>query len=80
MSKWLEFIRAEDKPKTKVYTVWSKCGDCKLGTIGWYPPWRHYCFFPDDDIVAVYSDRCLLEISEFVTKLNDDHKTKKKQK
>jgi len=69
MSKWLEFIEKESKPKTKVYSVYSKCGDCELGEIKWYPAWRHYCFFPEFE--TVHSDRCLREISEFITKLND---------
>ena len=33
-------------------------------------------FFPTLEFETVHSDRCLLEISEFITKLNDDHKNK----
>lgn len=33
------------KPKTDIYTIFSKCSDCELGEIRWHPSWRHYCFF-----------------------------------
>ena len=72
-----EFIFIEltgKKPKTDIYTVFSKCSDCDLGEIRWYPSWRHYCFFPSYDISTVYSDRCLLAISQTITKLNQEHK------
>ena len=69
---WIEFILQEEKPKTKVYGVWSKCSECFIGTIKWHPQWRHYCFFPDEE--TIYSDRCLLNISKFVSKLNEEHK------
>ena len=74
--KWLEFVLTEEKPKTKVYSVISKCDSTGLGEIKWYPPWRHYGFFPTLKFQAVHSDRCLLSISEFVTKLNTEHKNK----
>ena len=79
MCKYLEFVEMESKPKTKVYSVESKCGDCTLGEIKWYPSWRHYCFFPTTEFQTVHSDRCLQEISEFVTKLNEEHKEKSKE-
>ncbi len=69
-----EFIKIffiEQKPKTKRYSVWSKCSDCKLGEIRWYPPWRHYCFIIKD---LVFSDRCQLNLGEFTRKLNEEHK------
>lgn len=74
--KWLEFKeKVLLKPsKTKKYMVLSKCTNFILGEIKWYPPWRHYCFFPDSEFTTVYSDRCLLSISEFITKLNTEHK------
>ena len=77
MSKWLEFVETERKPKTKVFDVVSKCDCTVLGEIKWYPSWRHYCFFPAIDIETVHSDRCLLEISQFITKLNEEHKKSK---
>jgi len=78
MSKWIKFIELEPKPKTKVFGVMSKCSNWELGRIKWYPQWRHYCFFVCGSIsyldTHIFSDRCLLEISEFITKLNKEHK------
>ncbi|MFA5790738.1 MAG: hypothetical protein WC976_06730 [Caldisericia bacterium] len=74
--KWLNFILKEEKPKTKVYSVISKCDGSKLGEIKWYPQWRHYCFFPAIKVETVHSDRCLLSIFEFISKLNMEHKKK----
>jgi hypothetical protein len=79
--EWLEFREKENKPKakTKIFQVWSKCSEDLLGIIKWYPQWRHYCYFPCKNIYEeeyVYSDRCLVEISKFITKLNTEHKNK----
>lgn len=81
MKEWLEFREIKNKPKakTKIFKVWSKCSNCSLGIIKWYPQWRHYCYFPNDDgydFEYVYSDRCLVEISKFITTLNTNHKNK----
>ena len=76
-TEWLIFKLKEEKAKTNVYSVISKCSDDELGIIEWYPAWRHYCFFPNDNPYYsswVFSDRCLLNISEFITKLNEEHK------
>ncbi len=76
MSEWLEFREKKSKPKTKVFSVWSKHSDSELGEIKWYPNWRHYCFFPTTK-TTVHSDRCLFEISQFISKLNEEHKRKR---
>ena len=70
--KWLEFAECEPNKKTRVINVWSKCSQCDIGTIKWHPHWRHYCFFPDGDIIL--SDRCLQTIAGFITNLNLAHK------
>lgn len=72
--KWLIFKETERKPKTKVYSVISKCSDSELGKIKWHPSWRHYCFFPTIEFETVHSDRCLLTISKFISDLNQKHK------
>ena len=73
--EWLIFKEGKPKPKTRVIEVWSKCSNCKLGEIKWYPQWRHYCFFIGD---KVYSDRCLIDMGEFILHLNEEHKGGKK--
>ena len=74
MKEWLEFRETLQLPnrKTKRFNVWSKCSESVIGSIKWYPQWRHYCFFPEE--YTVYSDRCLIEISKFIAKLNTNHK------
>jgi hypothetical protein len=72
--EWLYFELMEEKPKTKVFEVVSKCSNTRLGVIKWYPSWRHYCFFPTIVEETVYSDRCLLSISQFIAELNTKHK------
>jgi hypothetical protein len=76
---WLDFVMVEQLPKTKIYLVVSKCSGDALGKVRWYPPWRHYCFFPTLSFETVHSDRCLLSISKFVTNLNNEHKKKREE-
>ena len=71
---FLIFVLKEEKPKTSVYSVISKSSNCELGEVKWHPGWRHYCFFPTTEYETVYSDRCLKEISNFITGLNGLHR------
>jgi len=77
--EWLLFVVQERKPKTVVYAVVSKCSMAILGHVKWFPAWRHYCFFPVTGVETVHSDRCLLAISQFITKLNTEHNTKRRE-
>lgn len=75
MSEFLEFQEWEGFSKihvTRKFSVISKCSKECLGKVMWYQSWRHYCFFPLG--CSVYSDRCLVEISEFVKRLNEEHR------
>ena len=72
--KWLYFELIENKPKTKIFSVMSKCSEIRLGLVKWHPQWRHYCFFPTIEEETIHSDRCLISISEFITELNVQHK------
>ena len=76
--EWLSFEICGKKPKTNVWFVLSKSSNIILGKVKWHPAWRHYCFFPDIEEECVYSDRCLLSISEFLTDINKLHKEMKK--
>lgn len=80
MSEWLDFKLIAHKTKTVVYLVISKESRFILGEIKWHPAWRHYCFFPTIETQTVHSDRCLLAISQFITKLNADHKISRVEK
>ena len=72
-TKWLKFIEKEPKPKTRVFSVWSKISYCEIGIVHWNPPWRHYSFQPTIKFLTEHSDRCLFSLSRFVKKLNEEH-------
>lgn len=64
--KYITMIKSEDKPKTSVFEVYTKHKDI-LGEIKWFPQWRQYCFFPEDD--CVFSKGCMADINQFIEKL-----------
>lgn len=66
MSRYIEFIHIEDKPKTSVWSCRNiKSGD-ELGQILWYAPWRQYCYVPVTQ--GVYNKDCLESIVDFIEK------------
>lgn len=67
MSKYLEFSLIERKPKTKVIGVWSKKSANRLGVIKWFPGWRQYAFFPENE--TVFNVECLNDIQVHITEL-----------
>jgi len=60
MSKYLEFLLLEKKPKTKVVVVYSKKSGDRLGIIKWYGAWRQYAFFPETG--TIFNVECLNDI------------------
>lgn len=62
----------EKKPKTNIYSVVNISGDYSLGKIKWYPAWRQYCFFPEEQ--TIWNKDCLQEIKIFIQKLMNDRK------
>jgi len=63
MSKWIDFRVIEEKPKTKVWGVFTKQGDM-IGTVSWYPPWRQYCFEPESG--TVWAASYLRDVEAFI--------------
>ena len=76
--KYIGFRIKQVKPKTLVHEVFSKDNDETIGVVKWYPPWRHYCFFPCAD--TVFSDRCMLRIGEFVKSANEAHEEARRKR
>jgi len=71
-SKYLLFKLIEEKRKTKVWVVEeTKYGNI-LGTIQWYSPWRQYVF--ETFIDTIFSWDCLKAVSEFLKKVNLEHR------
>ncbi len=48
-----------------------------LGKVSWLSRWRQYCFSPNSE--TVFNSTCLVDISHFLTQLNDGHKTKSRK-
>lgn len=72
MSKWITFEVIEEKPKTKVWGVFTKDGGVELGTIKWFPQWRKYSFFPAEQ--TVFETQCLNDIAQFLFTATENHK------
>jgi len=73
--KYVEFELVDRKAKTNVYSVTSKSDGEFLGRIYWYGSWRQYVF----DCSVVWSHGCLQQICDFLEKLMDKRKKKKRQ-
>ena len=71
--KYIKMIKIEDKPKTSVFAVESKHED-QLGIIKWFPHWRQYCFFPEDE--CVFSKGCMDDVNHFMGELMELRKKK----
>jgi hypothetical protein len=73
--KYLSFVELEPKAKTKVFEVRNKSGRW-LGNVGWYVPWRKYCFIASYDRI-VFDAGCLADIQDFINRLMLERKEKK---
>ncbi len=47
-----------------------------LGIIKWYPDWRQYCFFTNDEVL-ILSAGCTNQVQVFLQKMNKEQKDKK---
>ncbi len=72
MSKYLEFYKGTNKPKTQLFLVRSKKHNINLGFIKWYSRWRCYAFFPEEE--TIFNSECLNDIKEFIDKLMEKRK------
>ena len=66
-SRYLEFYKVANLPKTDVWDILSKEHGFKLGTIKWFGRWRQYCFFPCSE--TVFNVECLSDIQDFIKQL-----------
>ena len=58
----LAFTQIANTGKTLKWNVFK--GTVCLGMVGWYAPWRRYCFYPGSQLV--FDRSCLMEIVEFI--------------
>lgn len=70
VSDWIKFTEVDlrDGRKTKVWAVMTVDGTECLGRIGWYAPWRRYCFVhkaveAGDQVILEWE--CLRVIADF---------------
>lgn len=77
-----QYIRFDDysdpKAKTRRFMCLAKNGDAYLGEVGWYGPWRQYCFFPASD--TIFNKGCMEDICHFIQQLMDERKRGDPQK
>jgi len=76
LGKYMLAELVEQKPKTQVWNILNKKSLELLGSIAWYSPWRQYCFFVEKGGV-IFNHRCLNEISDFLFRLNCEHRMEK---
>jgi len=62
--KFIKICDAEMKNHFLVFNL--KHGDL-LGEIGWYRPWRKYCFCPQAD--TMFTASCLNDIADFMNNI-----------
>ena len=74
--KYLKFIEAALKPKTKVFEVRSKVSGELLGYVKWYAPWRRYCFIVDLPN-TLFDASCLADIQDFINTLMTERRGEK---
>ena len=68
MEKYIYFEVIEEKPKTKVWSIFNKTNLSQLGILKWFGGWRQYCFFPESE--TVWSVGCLQNVIDFIAKEN----------
>ena len=68
MSKFLEFV--DNNPDVLVLTKKRKG---YLGQIKYYLKWKQFIFEPNS--YTIYSNECLRDIADELTKLNDERKS-----
>ena len=70
---YFELVRPIDlKKKTQTWFCISKNDKYMLGVVKWFPNWRQYCFFPEDE--TVFSIGCLNDMIDFTKQLNEGHR------
>jgi hypothetical protein len=70
--KYFFAVVQEEKPKTKVYAILPRSHYDRIGIVKWYPQWRQYCFFPENE--TVWSRKCLEELAGFINDLMEKRK------
>lgn len=78
MGKYIKIELIEQKKKTGVYSVMQSDRLFILGFIKWFPAWRKYCFFPEEDII--FDVMCLKTIIAFIENLMEERDIERAKK
>ena len=60
------------EPPKGNFCCYSKNEYYTLGWVRWYADWKQYCFFTNPDVVL--SKSCMMDIADFIEKMNDPNK------
>jgi len=71
--RYIHFVKAEEKPKTEVWTCHNNSTEAHIGTVAWHPHWRQYCYFTKG---AIYSSGCMADIQDFIKWLDGRRKAR----
>jgi len=74
MKAYITFVKISQTDKTEVYAVRSVKHGFNLGVIRFYFGWRQYVFEPETQ--SIWNNLCLDAVSEFLKKLNKEHKAR----
>jgi hypothetical protein len=69
-TKYLAFVVAPSKGKTKVVAIVNRHYDEVIGEIRWFGRWRQYCFFPYDG--TVWNTDCMESVQEVINQLKKE--------
>lgn len=72
--QYIEFKLVGRKSKTNVWAVMNITHQYPLGVIKWYPSWRQYCFFTEEDDDLILSTGCMEQLTEFTRRMNKQQK------
>lgn len=72
--KYIYFNEISYVGRTRRFQCINKKHGSLLGMVGWWSPWRQYCFSANDHIVL--SAGCLKDITSFIEELMAERKKK----
>lgn len=79
LGKYMEavvVVQRRPNPKTIVWEICNVSSGGRLGFVKWYGAWRQYTFQPSPDIVL--NRDCMIDLSNFLRRVNDEHKAKRR--
>lgn len=65
----LEKAKSE-KRKTYIYECFNISENERIGFVKWYPAFRQYCFYPEEN--TIFAQSCLEDIIDFIDQVHDE--------